>query len=108
LVQQDEFANETLETPADALRRMTLRARARSVWQRPRPDGALASQLAIDPERLKQLLLRPFFGTAWAEIEAHSVLAHRQRVRFKDLPAHIQVAEAMLTALEDPASLAAD
>ncbi|MFL5287260.1 MAG: glycosyltransferase, partial [Rhodopila sp.] len=108
IVQQDEFTDETLEPPADARRRLTLRARARSVWERPRPDKALAAQLGIDPARLEQALLRPFFGAAWEEMEAHSVLATRRRVRFADLPQHIEVAEMLLASLENPDSLAAD
>jgi hypothetical protein len=108
MVRQDAFTDQTLEPPADALRRLTLRAHARSVWQRPRRDRALAAQLAIAPERLEHALLRPFFGAAWEEIEAHSVLASRRRVRFADLPHHIEVAETLLASLESADSLAAD
>jgi hypothetical protein len=108
MVQQDEFTDELLEPPADALHRLTLRALARSLWKRPRPDHALAAQLVMDPEHLEQALLRPFFGAAWEEIEANSVLATRRRVRFVDLPHHIEVAEALLAAFRNSDSLAAD
>jgi hypothetical protein len=108
MVRQDEFTDATLEPPADALRRLTLRAHARSVWQRPRRDRVLAARLAIAPVRLEQALLRPFFGAAWEQIEAHSALATRQRVRFADLPVHIEVAETLLASLGSADSLAAD
>ena len=108
IVQQDEFTDETLEPPGDAFHRLTLRARARGLWQRPRPDPVLAAQLGIAPERLLQALLRPFFGAAWEEIDALGVLRNRRRVRFADLPRHIDVAELLLGSLEDAVSLAAD
>jgi hypothetical protein len=108
ILRQDEFADDTLEPPADALRRMTLRARTRAVWERPRPDVQLAADLGMDPALMEQALLRPFFGAAWVEIEARSMLAARWRVRFADLPRAIATAEALLSRLDGADRLAAD
>ena len=108
MVRQDEFVDDTLEPPANAFRRLTLRARTRSIWERPRPDLLLAADLGIEPGLLDHALLRPFFGAAWADIEAQSTLGARRRVRFADLPREIAAAEALLSRLTGSDRMAAD
>ena len=44
----------------------------------------------------QHLVSRRFSGTAWAEIEAHSPLLLRRRVRFTELPAQIAYARQLL------------
>jgi glycosyltransferase involved in cell wall biosynthesis len=108
MVRQDEFTDDWLEPASDALRRLTLRARTRAAWERPRPDAALASALGLELQHLTNALYRPFFGAAWAEIEASGMLSTRRRVRFADLPREIEAAEALLLRLTGADRLAAD
>ncbi len=100
MVQQDAFIDEALEPPADALFRLTLRARARAVWATEWRDPSLADDLDVAPENLRKALSRPFFGAAWAELEGQGVLVERRRVRFTDLPREIAAAETLLAQME--------
>jgi hypothetical protein len=107
MVQQDEFADDQVEPPSDALRRYSLRQRARDA-RRGLTDAALAGDLMISKPRLAHALAQRFFGTAWAELESISPILKRRPVRFKDLPTEIAAAEALLRLLAMPETLAAD
>jgi hypothetical protein len=107
MAQQDEFTDDQAEPVADALRRYLLRHRARRVWAGG-SDPALQADLRLSPERLSAGLAHRFFGTAWANLEAHSPALRRRRVRFVDLPTEIEAAELLLRTVAPPDVLAAD
>ncbi|MEA2772507.1 MAG: hypothetical protein QOD93_5469 [Acetobacteraceae bacterium] len=107
MIRQDEFADDLVEPASDAFRRYSLRQRARDA-RTAAPDAALAGDLMISPARLAHALAHPFFGAAWAELEAISPVLRRRRVRFVDLPTQIAAAESLLRHLALPEILAAD
>jgi hypothetical protein len=95
MVKQDEFTDERIEPPEDATRRYRLRQQVRLGWRGATvPD--LASPLAISPLEVLNALSLPFFGAAWAMIEAKSPVLQRRRVRFVDLPDEIAIARLIL------------
>lgn len=105
--QQDEFIDDSVEPAADAYRRIDFRRRVRLAWREQPAARATTQELAVDlgmpGTLLEQILETPFFGTAWAEIEAHSPFLIRRRLRFADLPREIAYARQLLqqhTALE--------
>ncbi len=108
MVKQDEFTDDAIEPAADTLRRVSLRRRARLVWSGVTTDRHLAADLGVDAATLKRALAGPNFGEAWAAVEALGVLATRRRVRFVDLQREIAAAEALLSRLLMPDTLAAD
>ena len=57
--------------------------------------------------RLTQMLARPFFGAAWAAIEASSSNLLRQPVPFLNLPAEITIAAQLLARMKKSKTLAA-
>jgi hypothetical protein len=100
IVQQDEFTDDSVEPAADAYRRIDFRRRVRLAW-REQPAGRTATEelavdLGIPGPLLGRMLDQPFFGAAWAEIEAHSPFLIRRRVRFADLPREIAYARQLL------------
>jgi 16S rRNA G1207 methylase RsmC len=108
MIVQDEFTDDLIEPPEDALRRLSLRARLRTAWRKGQPGVTLAKALDIGSERLRHVLRQRFFGTAWDMASGLGVLAGRQRVRFIELPRAIARAEQLLADLAPPDSLAAD
>ena len=107
MVQQDEFTDDQVEPALDAFRRYDLRNRARRVWAGA-SDGRLAHVLALSPDELAAALRHRCFGSAWGALEANSLVLSRRRVRFVDLPAEIDAAEALLRRMAVPEILAAD
>ena len=107
MVQQDEFTDEQVEPAIRAFHRYDLRQRARLAWHGS-PDSALAGDLALSRNSLMDSLSHQYFGTAWAALEASSLVLKRERVRFIDLPAEIAAAEALLRLMAMPETLAAD
>ena len=107
--QQDEFTDDSVEPAADAYRRIDFRRRARIAWRQQSVGLAGEQELAIDlgiaPPLLEQMLNNPFFGTAWADIEAHSPFLARRRVRFVDLPRQIAYARQLLERHTAPAEI---
>jgi hypothetical protein len=98
--QQDEFTDDSVEPAADAYRRIDFRRRARAAWRQQAVGLKTGQELAVDlgiPVPLLEHMLRyRFFGTAWADIEAHSPFLVRRRVRFVDLPKQIAYARQLL------------
>ncbi len=87
LQQRDEFTDDRLEPATDAYRRSLAKAACRAAWLGQRSSRALAEELLVAPAIMECLLSVPFFGTAWAEIQSHSlVLKQRRRVSYDDLP----------------------
>jgi hypothetical protein len=107
IVQQDEYSDDQVEPALDAFRRYNLRYRARRAWSG-MLDSRLAYDLALPREKLKECLDLGFFGATWAALEASSLILQRRRVRFVDLPAEIEMAEALLHQMAIPETLAAD
>jgi len=71
-------------------------------------DAGLADDLGITAQSLTTALSRPFFGSAWAGLEARSKVLGRNRVRFADVSTEIASAEALLREAAIPEILAAD
>lgn len=98
IVHQDVFTDAALEMPGDAFRRADFCRRLRSVWSGLSVDGDLAADLQLPSSALDEYLQDPFFGSLWDEIERLSpTLLRRRRVRFADLPRHIQQAHGLLS-----------
>ncbi len=100
IVQQDEFTDESVEPAADAYRRIDFRRRIRLAWRELgcgcAPPEELAADLGISRPLLERVLRKPFFGAAWADIEARSPFLVRRRVRFAELPRQIAYARQLL------------
>jgi glycosyltransferase involved in cell wall biosynthesis len=80
ITKQDEYTDERIENPDDAARRYRLRRQVRLAWRgAAAPD--LAECLALPHHRVLSALSLPFFGAAWATIEAASPMLQRRRVR---------------------------
>jgi hypothetical protein len=93
--QQDEFTDESIEPAVDAYRRVDFRRRFRRAWQT-MPDRMLAADLGIPLLTLQVMLEQPFFGAAWAAVDAQSPFLIRRRVRFSELPRQIDYARQLL------------
>ena len=97
---QDEFTDANLELAVDAFRRIDFRRRVRLAWHGQRlgrsPQVALAADLGLPCATLNAMLNNPFFGAAWADIEANTPFLLRRRVRFVDLPRQIAYARQLL------------
>jgi hypothetical protein len=89
LAQQDRLTDEALEPTVDAFRRCITRERLRGLGRGSGDGGAggatLATDLMIAPELLRDALLAPYFGAAWAAIQRESPILRRRRVAFLDL-----------------------
>ena len=96
IVHQDVFTDAALEPPGDAFRRADFRRRLRLVWSGLNGDVDLAADLQLASAALDEYLEQPFFGGLWEQIEQLSPMLLRRRVRFADLPKHIQQARALL------------
>lgn len=107
MVRQDEFTDDQVEPASDAFRRYGLRRRVRQIWNES-VDNALAHDLEVSPAELRLALANRFFGGSWAALEAASPVLQRRRVRFVDLPAEIDTAEALLNQLALPEVVAAE
>ncbi|GAB0115821.1 glycosyltransferase family 2 protein [Acidisoma sp. C75] len=99
---QDLWADDRLETPARALRRLRLRHAARKIWVRGAESPALAEALGIAPPALRATLRTSWFGAAWRQIEAESPLLQRQPVAMLALRQEAARAEAILRDLRVP------
>jgi hypothetical protein len=95
-VQQDELTDEQVEPAEDAWRRYGLRRRVRDVWSTRIADRQLPGDLAVAMSPFHDAMTSPFFGTAWAKLEALSPVLARRRVPFLALPQEIATAEALL------------
>ena len=115
MIRQDELLDDSLEPAADCLRRAQARATLRRLFDRRRPAAgrsggrqdaasiaacaALARQVGLPPELVARWLEEPFFGTAWARVEAESPLLVRRPVRRDELAGHREAADAIVRAL---------
>ncbi len=100
VVRQDPLLDDRLEPAADCARRARARAALRALWQTREPTDirTLADELALAPGRLAQWLRRPYFGMAWAAVEATSPVLARRPVARRDVEAEMTAAETILAA----------
>jgi hypothetical protein len=96
---QDRWADDRLEAPQAAIRRFRLRAEARRIWTAHRDCRALAATLHLPHADLLAMMRSPWFGAAWAEIEAASPVLQRRPIEMTALRAGITDAESLLEAL---------
>ena len=115
MIRQDEMLDDSLEPAADCLRRAQARATLRRLFDRGRATAArsgsrrdtaaiaacaaLARQVGLPPELVARWLEEPFFGSAWARLEAESPLLVRHPVRRDELASHREAADAIIRAL---------
>ncbi len=97
---QDRWADDRLEAPEAAMRRARLRAEARRLWAGNRGTEALAASLALSPDALADMMRRPWFGAAWAEIEAAAPALRRTPIEMAELPAGADRAARLLAKLK--------
>jgi GT2 family glycosyltransferase len=96
MVRQDEFADCTIEPAAERFARAMLRGQARAAWVRGVTDaGEIAHELQIPTDFVCTALAQPFFGAAWAALEARSPILAPRSVRFAELAHEIEVARAL-------------
>ncbi len=93
---QDQWADDRLEAPEAALRRARLRAQARHVWAGHLGPEGLAAALGLPPGDVTAMMRRPWFGTAWAEIEAMAPSLRRAPIAMAALTEGIRQAERLL------------
>jgi hypothetical protein len=101
---QDPWADDRLESPEAAMRRAQLRAEARRVWAGHRGTDRLAAPLGVSPEDLAVMMRRPWFGAAWAEIEAASATLRRAPMAMAELGSGVRQAERLLARLKSGAA----
>jgi hypothetical protein len=96
IMQQDEFADPTIEPAGDRFRRLSLRAHARALWTGLRADSqVLAHALDTSEAVVDRAVSLPFFGLAWAALERECPRLRARRVRFADLTREIEAAVAL-------------
>jgi hypothetical protein len=93
---QDRWADDRLEGPEAAMHRARLRAEARRIWAGNLLTEALATALDLAPGELAAMMRRPWFGAAWAAIEAAAPRLRRVPIAMAELPAGIRQAESLL------------
>jgi hypothetical protein len=96
---QDRWADDRLEAPEAAMRRARLRVEARQIWAGNYPTEGLATALGVAPDDLGTMMRSPWFGAAWAAIEAAAPKLRRKPMAMADLPAGVQRAEQLLAKL---------
>jgi hypothetical protein len=96
---QDRWADDRLEAPLAAIRRFQLRAEARRIWAAHRDCRALAARLDLPHADVLAMMRSPWFGAAWAEIEAASPVLKRWPIEMAALRTGITEAEALLAGL---------
>lgn len=99
MIEQDIWADDRLEMPQAALLRSQLRRQARDAWTGHHNSRSLALCLDLPQNVLAAIMLRPWFGDAWAAIEAISPVLERRPVAMAQLTAAIVEAEPILARL---------
>jgi len=103
LAKSDEMLDERLEPARSAAQRAWMRGLLREIWTAGRsmpPAVSLLSGLSKVPEvEIKMLLLSPYFGEAWAELEKRSPALYKSRVLTRDLSREMRFAQMILESL---------
>jgi hypothetical protein len=97
---QDRWADDRLEAPDAAMRRALLRADARLIWAGNQGADRLAAALGLAPDDLATMMRGPWFGAAWAAIEAAAPRLQRKPIAMAGLAEGIQQAERLLARLK--------
>jgi len=104
LAKSDEMLDERLEPARSAAQRAWMRGLLREIWTAGRsmpPAVSLLSGLSKVPEvEIKMLLLSPYFGEAWAELEKRSPALYKSRVLTRDLSREMRFAQMILESLK--------
>jgi GT2 family glycosyltransferase len=108
MMAQDIWADDRLEMPLAALRRSQLRREARAIWASHLACGFLASTLRLPFAELEVMMRSPWFGDAWAAIEATSPVLERRPVAMTQLRAAIREADPILCQLREAGGLVAE
>ncbi len=96
---QDRWADDRLEAPQAAVRRFRLRAEARRIWAAHRNCRSLAAALALPHDDVVAMMRSPWFGAAWASLEAASPVLERRPIEMAALGPGITEAEGLLKGL---------
>ena len=96
MLMQDRWADDRLETPEAAMRRALLRAEARRIWTGNLGAGGLARALGVSSEALTTMMQTPWFGAAWAAIEAAAPRLRRKPIAMTELAEGGRSAEELL------------
>jgi hypothetical protein len=96
---QDRWADDRLEAPEAAMRRARRRAEARRIWAGHLGSEALAAALGLSPGELRTMMQSPWFGAAWAAIEAAAPRLRRTPIAMAELAAGVRQAEGLLAQL---------
>jgi hypothetical protein len=97
---QDRWADDRLEAPEAAVRRSRLRVRARRIWAGQPGGDSLAAALGLSPKHLAVIMRRPWFGAAWAAIEAEAPALRRAPIAMTELAEGVRQAEEVLASLK--------
>lgn len=99
LTAPDLFLDDAIEPVNAATRRARLRAQMRCAWRRQELPPGLSSCLDLSSTDLRHILAAPFFGEAWAQLEARCQTLQRTRVPAADVQAEIATANRVLASL---------
>ena len=97
---QDRWADDRLEPPEAAMRRARLRAQARRVWAGHLGTDELAAALRLPSPKVADMMRVPWFGAAWAAIEASAPTLQRAPIAMAGLAEGVRRAEWLLTQLK--------
>jgi hypothetical protein len=97
---QDRWADDRLESPEATLRRARLRAEARLIWVGAHGADRLAAALGLPPGELAAMMRGPWFGAAWAAIEAAAPTLQRAPIAMAELAEGVRAAERLLVKLK--------
>jgi hypothetical protein len=96
---QDRWADDRLESPEAAMRRARLGPKARLIWVGSHGGGSLAKALGLSTGALTAMMRGPWFGAAWAVIEAAAPSLRRTPIAMTELAAGVRAAERLLAKL---------
>lgn len=99
MIVQDIWADDRLESPQAALRRVRLRRKARGVWSANLDARFLAASLQLPQAEVDQALRSPWFGAAWAALAKASTVLRRRPITMRQLGAACLEAERLLEEL---------
>jgi len=96
MIAQDIWADDRLEAPQAALRRVRLRREARGVWSGKFDGRFLAASLQMPEAEVERVLRSPWFGAAWSAMTKASPVLRRRPIAMRQLGAACLEAERLL------------
>ena len=104
LVRQDDMLDGAMEPAGERVRRIGARRLLRLAWARPaaraRITASLAGQLSLPANQIEGWLALPYFGAAWAKVEASSLALVKRPVARTDVHTQLRAAQDILRQLE--------